>query len=308
MENKYNFKKLLCYNIVNNCKCVYKNKCMFAHTLEEQKKEPIRQFVYNMLYEWEDLSNININEDKQLFDELIILTKECKNCLNKKCPGGYNCKFGVCLRENKICYNDMMYGKCYNMLMETNANGIILYRCIHGIHLSEKKLIPYNQRMLSELTNIDSNFLIKHNISFNSKNNIVSMNLNDNTIKMVKDLISNKITKNDIINNLKIVNNIFTNSNVFKENDKNTNGDDDIFSDLINPNDNSIDYDGNQNLKEETSDNINKIFKLDKINFNKDELINNIVVYDDNDDIKTNTINTTNSINTINTINNPRYT
>ena len=35
MENKYNFKKLLCYNIVNNCKCVYKHKCMFAHTLEE---------------------------------------------------------------------------------------------------------------------------------------------------------------------------------------------------------------------------------------------------------------------------------
>ena len=84
MENKYNFKKLLCYNIVNNCKCVYKHKCMFAHTLEEQKKEPIRQYIYNMLYIWDDLSNININEDKNLLDELTILTKECKNCINKK--------------------------------------------------------------------------------------------------------------------------------------------------------------------------------------------------------------------------------
>ena len=122
MDNNHNFKKLLCYNIVNNCKCVYKNKCMFAHTLDEQIKEPIRLYIHNMLYKWEDLSEINLNEDKTLLDELIILTKECKNCINKKCPGGYNCKFGTCLRENKICYNDLMYGKCYNMLMEVNED------------------------------------------------------------------------------------------------------------------------------------------------------------------------------------------
>ena len=78
MDCKHNFKKLLCYNIVNNCKCVYKNKCMFAHTLEEQIKEPIRHYIYNMLYEWDDLSDINLNEEKSLLDELIILTKECK--------------------------------------------------------------------------------------------------------------------------------------------------------------------------------------------------------------------------------------
>jgi len=126
MDNKHNFKKLLCYNIVNNCKCVYKNKCMFAHTLDEQIKEPIRLYIHNMLYKWEDLSEINLNEDKMLLDELIILTKECKNCINKKCPGGYNCKFGVCLRENKLCYNDLMYGKCYNMLMEVNEDNNII--------------------------------------------------------------------------------------------------------------------------------------------------------------------------------------
>lgn len=291
MENKYNFKKLLCYNIVNNCKCVYKNKCMFAHTLEEQKKEPIRQFVYNMLYVWDDLSNININEDKQLLDELIILTKECKNCVSKKCPGGYNCKFGVCLWENKICYNDMMYGKCYNMLIQTTNNGIILYKCIHGIHLSEKKLIPYNQRMLSELTNIDSNFLIRHNISFNSKSNIISMNLNDNTIKMVKDLVLNKITKNDLINNLKIVNNIFGCNNLFKDNNGNDNdgndNDDDIFIDLINNDEkeqnkkiNDIVIEHN-NIEEEKTD---RMFILNKINFDRNKFIENIIIYEDEDE------------------------
>jgi hypothetical protein len=207
---------------------------MFAHTLEEQKKEPIRQLIYNMLYIWEDLSNINVNEDKYLLDELIMLTKECKNCINKKCPGGYNCKFGVCLRENKICYNDLMYGKCYNMLMETNNNDLILYRCIHGIHLTEKKFIPYNQRMLSELTNLETNFLIRHNINFNSKNNIISIGLNDNTISIVKDIISNKITKSDIINNLKI------NKDIFNTDIETDNKDDDIFEDIDEANHESI--------------------------------------------------------------------
>lgn len=247
MESKNNFKKLLCYNIVNNCKCVYKNKCMFAHTLEEQKKEPIRQYIHNMLYEWEDLSNININKDKLLMDELLILTKECKNCINKRCPGGYNCRFGTCLKENKICYNDLMYGKCYNILIETEHNGIILNSCIHGIHLTEKKIIPYNQRILSEITNSETNFLMKPNINFNSKNNIISIGLNDSTIKLVKEIITNKMSKKEIIYNLKknnkLLNNIFDNSN---NNDSN---DDDSIIDLLNE-ENKDKYEYNKVYKE----------------------------------------------------------
>ncbi len=283
MENNYNFKKLLCYNIVNNCKCVYKHKCMFAHTLDEQKKEPIRQFIHNMLYEWEDLSNVNINDDKYLLDELIILTKECKNCINNKCPGGYNCRFGTCLRENKICYNDMMYGKCYNMLMKINNDNDdnILYKCIHGIHLTEKKFIPYNQRMLSELKNLDSNFLIKHNINFNSKNNIISIELNDNTIGLIKDIISNKISKTDIINNLKK-----NNDDIFK-NDELLNNceDDDIFKDIIDEKNNILINDEitneiNDEINDKINDKINNKYYNKNIYFDKDKIINNIIIYD----------------------------
>lgn len=289
MDNKHNFKKLLCYNIVNGCKCVYKNKCMFAHTIEEQIKEPIRQYIHNMLYEWDDLSEINLNEDKNLLDELILLTKECKNCMGKKCPGGHNCKFGVCLRENKICYNDMMYGKCYNMLMEVNNNGILLCKCIHGIHLSEKKLIPYNQRMLSDLTNIETNFLIKHNVSFNSKNNIISLCLNDNTIYMVKDIISNKLNKEDIINNLKLQNNLFVDKNISISN--NNSFEDDIFDDIINNiNSDTENFENFQNSEQE------KYLKMDKeidkemdketnnkliLNFATNDIIDKIVIYND---------------------------
>jgi len=250
---------------------------MFAHTFEEQIKEPIRQYIYNMLYEWDDLSDINLNDEKTLLDELIILTKECKNCMSKKCPGGYNCKFGVCLRENKICYNDLMYGKCYNMLMETNENGNILYKCINGIHLSEKKLIPYNQRMLTDLTNIETNFLIRHNVSFNSKNNIISLCLNDNTINMVKDIISNRLNKTEIINNLRTMNNLFANNNDTLD----TNIDDDnILDDIINEkNENEENTVNDENL----DDNLNKATKNEKIiiTYEANKIIENIIIYDE---------------------------
>ena len=81
-NKKNNFKKLLCYNIVNNIKCVYKNKCMFAHNINEQLKDKNREFIHNMIFVANDLSNINIKENKELFEELMIFTKECKNCMN----------------------------------------------------------------------------------------------------------------------------------------------------------------------------------------------------------------------------------
>lgn len=308
MDTKQNFKKLLCYNIVNNCKCAYKNKCMFAHTLDEQIKEPMRQYIHNMLYKWDDLSEINLNEEKALLNELIILTKECKNCMGKKCPGGYNCKFGVCLRENKICYNDLMYGKCYNMLMETNENNNVLYKCIHGIHLSEKKLIPYNQRMLTDLTNIETNFLMRHNVLLNSKNNIISLCLNDNTITIVKDIITNKLNKSEIINNLKSMNNLFVNCN--KSSSDVDLYDDNIFDDIlkeinndeINDNDNKIDDLSENNLTnaesknkaEKNTVNINVINDINNENDtnnvnnvnNENNIINNVIVYDDDGEIE----------------------
>lgn len=281
MDNKNNYKKLLCYNIVNNCKCVYKNKCMFAHELSEQLKEPNRQYIYNMLYEWEDLSEINLNEEKTILDELILLTKECKNCMNKKCPGGYNCKYGVCLRENKICYNDLMYGKCYNMLMETKNNDNILCRCINGIHLSEKKLIPYNQRMLTDLTNIETNFLVKHSVSFNSKNNIISLFLNENSISLVKDIISNKLNKNEIIETLKMKNNLFNSEKIIITDTQ----DDNILDDIINNLDNDCE-DESCSINNKDMDKLiqfkNKINSKTIINFEANDLIDNIVVYDDN--------------------------
>jgi len=225
MDKTENIKKLLCYNIVNFQKCLYKNKCMFAHSLDDQKKDTLRQYIYDIIYLMDDLSNINIYNDKNLLDELIVYTKECKNCINKKCPGGYNCKFGACTKEIKICYNDMMYGKCFNILKEEDNNDFIIKRCIHGIHLTEKNLIPFYLRVPVDFNCGDFTSLKNYNINFNSKNNIISLLLNNETIHLVKDLLSNKNNKLDIINNFKnnklnIINNE-NNNLIINENNNN---------------------------------------------------------------------------------------
>ena len=191
MEKEINFKKLLCYNIVNNNECLYKTKCMFAHSIEEQKKEVIREHIYYLINTCDDLSTVDINENKELLNEFIIYTKECKNCLYKKCPGGFNCKFGVCLKELKICYNDLIYGKCFNNLRdETSLDGKPLKRCINGIHLTEKKLIPYQQRLNNE-SNLSDLALFINDFNYGIKNrfNTITVILNESTLEKVKQLL-----------------------------------------------------------------------------------------------------------------------
>jgi hypothetical protein len=218
MEKDYNYKKLLCYNIVNYNECLYKSKCMFAHNINEQKKEVIREYIYDIINVIDDISVIDIYDDKNLFNELLIYTKECKNCINKKCPGGYNCKFGACLRDLRICYNDLLYGKCFNCLKEDKSlEGKTIKRCINGIHLTEKKLIPYQQRINGEINLSElSIFFNEYDLGKNNKFNTISLILNDITIKKVKYLI-NYNKKNEILN-FKINNNLLNDDNSSEEN------------------------------------------------------------------------------------------
>lgn len=221
-QNKNKFKHLLCYNIVNNVNCVYKNKCMFAHNLDEQIKDSMREYIHNMIYNMSDLSNINIKENKELFDELIIFTKECKNCINGKCPGGQNCKFGVCKKEFKICHNDLLNGKCILATYLDEINDIKIHRCINGIHLTDKNLIPYYQRCSYDIDVIDYDICIFNNVNNHNKINTISITLNDNTVKTAKKLIAkNKINRTDILklNNEKLQNSFSDDDNLFENDD-----------------------------------------------------------------------------------------
>ncbi len=203
-----NFKKLLCYKIINSNECSYKNKCMFAHNIEEQKKDDKRELIYNLINKYDNISYINLYEDKELMNDLIIYTKECKSCILNKCPGGYNCKFGACTKDLVICYNDLCYGKCTNPLRALNNgnNGIKIHRCINGIHLTEKKLLPYSQRITNNI-NIAS---FGENINYFNKQMIISIIVNDFTLSKIKILLNKN---NHKINGVNIFQDIHDSTN-----------------------------------------------------------------------------------------------
>lgn len=128
-----NTKKIICFNIININKCIYNDKCRYAHSLEEQHIDLHRQETYDLL-NLNDLSKINLIKKKYIRENLEILTKICNDCVNNKCPGGYNCKFGACSNKFLICKDDLLYGTCHNE------------NCDKGIHLTKKGLLPIDKQ------------------------------------------------------------------------------------------------------------------------------------------------------------------
>jgi hypothetical protein len=124
-----NYKKILCKNINRIGRCVYNNKCLYAHSLDEQNVEPIRVIVYDMIKKKSDLSHIDLSKRKQLYMHLQVVSKLCKYCEERTCTGGYNCKHGACDKIYVICQTDLNKGTCKGECGK--------------IHLTEKGLIPY---------------------------------------------------------------------------------------------------------------------------------------------------------------------
>ena len=126
-------KKILCFNMLNNKSCGYNNKCVYAHSLSDQKIEPIRHKAYTIIKSMENLSNIDLVADPKLYEALLQLTKMCSLCNKSLCPGGYNCRNGAINMKSKICYEDFMFGNC----KRTN--------CL-AVHLTKRGFIPYNKQ------------------------------------------------------------------------------------------------------------------------------------------------------------------
>lgn len=123
-------KKILCFNVTNGKQCTYGSKCMYAHSLNEQKIEPMRHKVYTILRNNNDLSKLNLINDSKLFNTMLQLTKVCMMCVKKICPGGYNCRNGAISTKFRICYDDLVYGNCKRQ------------NC-YCIHLTARHIIPY---------------------------------------------------------------------------------------------------------------------------------------------------------------------
>jgi len=126
-----NYKKTLCKNMGMYGSCVYGSKCKYAHTLKDQNIEPIRKQVLDYINNNEDLTHINLVEDKKLYFELLTLTKLCYLCNDNKCSGGYNCKNGSYDKSIIICIVDLNKGNCDNN------------EC-SKIHLTKRGLIPFD--------------------------------------------------------------------------------------------------------------------------------------------------------------------
>lgn len=164
-----NKKKILCFNILNNKKCNYGNKCMYAHSLNEQKMEPIRHKAYTIIKFAKDLSNIDFIMDPNLYETMLQLTKVCSLCNKNQCPGGYNCRNGVVNIKYKICYDDLVYGNC----KRPNCQ---------AVHLTERGLMPYIKQKSKY------NFpTIKASIGMTSTNNINTNNTNIHTSSSKSD-------------------------------------------------------------------------------------------------------------------------
>jgi hypothetical protein len=106
---------------------------MYAHSLAEQKIDPIRHKVYTILKNTTDLFDLDLVNDSKLFRALLELTKLCSMCIKKICPGGYNCRNGSINVSLRVCYEDLMYGCCKR-------------NTCTSIHLTERGLTPYYQQ------------------------------------------------------------------------------------------------------------------------------------------------------------------
>lgn len=177
-----NQKRVLCVNMLNNKKCNYGNKCMYAHNLSDQKIDTVRHKVYTIIKCADDLSHINLIYDEKLYKTMLDLTKICSLCNKGLCPGGYNCRNGALNIKCRICYEDLVYGNC----KRNNCQ---------SVHLTDKKLVPYMKQKNKYLDkersndynkrnnsseNLDKEYFIKYPKKINdNKNNKIKCELNN---------------------------------------------------------------------------------------------------------------------------------
>ena len=203
-QKKYTvYKKIMCRHIVNHGNCSQGTKCHFAHSLDEQVIEVDRKIVYDMIDNNINLSHIDLNTDKQLYETLKILTTLCSKCIEKHCSGGYNCRTGACTKKYQVCERDLNYGFC-----NIQHCGLV--------HLSKKGLKPYkkdDEKKLSKITVSALSFL-------------------DDIIKPTKlDPKHNNIKKNDD----ELIGKLLT-KEYFSDNNEESDSDESLYSDTINEN------------------------------------------------------------------------
>jgi len=178
-------KKILCYNMIQYKQCRYGNNCTYAHSLLEQQVNKSRKYMIELIIGNTNLEKLNLLNDNYL-DTLTIFTKLCQQCVNKKCLGGYNCKYGACDVSCCICYEDFIYGNCQKI------------KC-NFIHLTDRGLVPYTvQKKINKNKNLDNNInnyaninLFKVYMNYKTKTSSESDSYEDEDVQAIIDYIHN---------------------------------------------------------------------------------------------------------------------
>lgn len=156
--SRCNKKRLLCYSLINDEDCIYHNNCTYAHSLGEQIIDDDKLYTYKIILDKNLMNFFSLDNPKtnEIYKNLLSQTRCCKSCLKNKCTGGFNCRNGVCLKNLKLCKNDLLTGECLNNVVEIQMEEELInkiagdletpdvyYGCINGHHLTSRTLLPY---------------------------------------------------------------------------------------------------------------------------------------------------------------------
>lgn len=134
-KEKHKHKHMLCKNIISKNTCHYGSKCLYAHSLEEQKMSDIRKKTFQLIRGELDATTINIYVERDLYKILLSLCDMCERCEEGKCTGGYNCREGACDSKYVVCRVDLNNGACEN-------------KNCKKVHLTKMGLTPYFKYIL----------------------------------------------------------------------------------------------------------------------------------------------------------------
>lgn len=159
-------KSLLCKNIIENGKCSYGKKCMYAHSKQEQELTEKRKMAFDIIQNKIDLKEIDLDKNVPLYNELIILTRVCEKCEENKCYGGLNCKFGSPSKDFVICADDLIFNNC------SKENCTEIHLTDFGLKISE---------IVENTFNFIGNFI-------GHRNNMSSSSMSDDTDNIISYL------------------------------------------------------------------------------------------------------------------------
>src|SRR5437868_7540250 len=71
IKQNNNNKKILCRNIILNNVCPYGNKCIFAHTKNEQIINNLREQSLHIITSNNDISDVNLKLNYKLYEDLL---------------------------------------------------------------------------------------------------------------------------------------------------------------------------------------------------------------------------------------------